>query len=224
MRAFALRNIATAGCNVVLLTSAVSSAFHVFPTTLTASAKPSPFSFFSNSRTSLQSSEDNSVETAIDPEKNENSSTYNPFRLAVLKLGFTEPRFTSPLNYEKRDGLYVCANCKSPLFDSEGKYDSQSGWPSFYKTIPSESSDATIDSATIELRKEWDGRMECRCKKCKGHLGHVFMDGPKRSSLTQEELGRVPTSDPRARVGVPGERLPRFCVNGAALNFISKEE
>lgn len=63
------------------------------------------------------------------------SGTQNPLRLAVLKLGVTEPRFTSPLNYEERDGIYNCAGCGTTLFDSRGKYNSGSGWPSFWCSI-----------------------------------------------------------------------------------------
>lgn len=90
--------------------------------------------------------------------------TYNPLRLAVLKLGFTELRWTSPLNYEKRGGQYNCANCGTHLFDAGGKYDSGSGWPSFFRTA----------EGNVSLYREWDGRIECRCGKCEGHLGHVF--------------------------------------------------
>lgn len=82
------------------------------------------------------------------------SGTWNPFSLAVLKLGFTEPAWTSPLNYKKANGTYICANCKSPLFSSSGKYDSGSGWPSFWKTI---------DNNRVALERNWDGRIECKC-------------------------------------------------------------
>lgn len=80
--------------------------------------------------------------------------TWNPFSLAVLKLGFTEPAWTSPLNYKNANGIYACANCRSPLFSSSGKYDSGSGWPSFWKTI---------ENNRVVLERNWDGRMECKC-------------------------------------------------------------
>lgn len=131
--------------------------------------------------------------------------TWNPLRLAVLKLGFTELRFTSPLNYEKREGLYRCANCQTVLFDSSGKYDSQSGWPSFWKSA---------DANKVSLQREWDGRLECTCRNCNGHLGHVFPDGPLPTSMTDEQLQSIPSTDPSTST-----RLPRFCINGASLLF-----
>ena len=149
------------------------------------------------------------------------NGTYNPFRLAVLKLGMTELKYTSPLNYEKRDGIYACAGCGLQLFTSKGKYDSGSGWPSFWKSAASN---------RIDLSKEWDGRVECTCKKCGGHLGHVFPDGPKVKELELEELEQVPETDPGQRGGLddgklkknPNRRLPRFCMNGASLKFEAK--
>ena len=139
------------------------------------------------------------------------AGTYNPLRLAVLKLGMTELRFTSPLNYEKRSGEYLCANCGTKLFDSIGKYDSGSGWPSFYKTAASE---------RVSLKREWDGRMECTCQNCGGHLGHVFPDGPRRMDVPQEALQSLPKTDPKiGDVNNQYSRLPRFCINGASLKF-----
>ena len=136
--------------------------------------------------------------------------TYNPLRLAVLKLGFTELRWTSPLNYEKRDGQYNCANCGTQLFDADGKYDSGSGWPSFFRTA----------EGNVSLYREWDGRIECRCGKCEGHLGHVFPDGPRRMDTDNGVLDSIPATD--LQVGDPNtasSRLPRYCMNGAALKF-----
>lgn len=104
--------------------------------------------------------------SASEPEDKDQSAvigTWNPFRLAVLKLGLTEPKYLSPLNYEKRQGTYACANCGSNLFDSKGKYDSGSGWPSYWRTF---------SENRIKYRKEWDGRVEVSCRKCKSHLGH----------------------------------------------------
>lgn len=91
-----------------------------------------------------------------------NMGTWNPFSLLVLKLGFTEPAWTSSLNYKKAKGIYQCANCKTPLFSSAAKYDSGSGWPSFWKTIAND---------RVSLKKEWDGRIGCSCASCGGHLG-----------------------------------------------------
>ncbi|KAL9191244.1 hypothetical protein ACHAXT_000950 [Thalassiosira profunda] len=142
--------------------------------------------------------------------------TWNPLSLAVLKLGFTEPAWTSPLNYKKAEGTYLCANCRTPLFSSTGKYDSGSGWPSFWKTI---------ESNRVSLKREFDGRIECTCANCGGHLGHVFRDGPTRGSLEATELATVPESDPQIGYKVQGKegenskysRMPRYCVNGAGL-------
>lgn len=148
---------------------------------------------------------------------NKKTGTFNPLRLAVLKLGMTELKWTSPLNYEKRPGQYECANCGTPLFDSSGKYDSGSGWPSFWKTA---------DEDRVAYKREWDGRIECTCRSCGGHLGHAFPDGPKRkdiSDISEDLLGSIPgddlkTSDPNNVY----TRLPRYCMNGASLKFLPK--
>lgn len=147
---------------------------------------------------------DSSEETTI----KEVGRTWNPLRLAVLKLGMTELRWTSPLNYEKRDGTYSCAYCGNNLFDSRGKYDSGSGWPSFWKTAA---------DGTVALQREWDGRIECRCQKCGSHLGHVFPDGPSRTDVPSSDLGSIPQSD--IQFGNSATRLPRYCINGASLRF-----
>ncbi len=95
-----------------------------------------------------------------------------PRAYSVLFEEATERAFSSPLNDEKRDGTFVCAACRSPLFLSAAKYDSGTGWPSF--TEPIEGSIATkID------RKLWLPRTEYHCAHCGGHQGHVFDDGPK---------------------------------------------
>jgi peptide-methionine (R)-S-oxide reductase len=152
----------------------------------------------------------NSNDKELQTEQDE-PGTINPLRLAVLKLGLTELKWTSPLNYEKRVGVYSCANCGTILFDSKGKYDSGSGWPSFWKTA---------DSNRVAYKKEWDGRVECSCKQCKGHLGHAFPDGPRRIDVAEDLLETVPdddlnTSDPKNVY----TRLPRYCMNGASLKF-----
>ncbi|KAL3765132.1 hypothetical protein ACHAW5_000801 [Stephanodiscus triporus] len=145
--------------------------------------------------------------------------TWNPLSLAVLRLKFTEPAWTSHLNYKNVDGTYKCASCRSSLFSSSGKYDSGSGWPSFWRTI---------ESNRVILEREWDGRIECRCAKCGGHLGHVFPDGPTRGSLDARALETVPETDPKIGYKVQGNnvdeesecsRMPRFCINGIAMRF-----
>ena len=151
----------------------------------------------------------------------ESVGTWNPLSLAVLRLGFTEPAWTSPLNYKKEPGTYACASCGTELFSSSGKFDSGSGWPSFWKTIASD---------RVALKREWDGRIECRCQKCKGHLGHVFPDGPQRLELDALELETVPDTDPKIGYKVKGDgdskysRMPRYCVNGVALKFEKASE
>jgi peptide-methionine (R)-S-oxide reductase len=137
--------------------------------------------------------------------------TYNPLRLLVLKAGFTEPMYTSPLNYEKRQGIYSCAFCGHALFDSSSKYDSRSGWPSFWRSAL---------EGSISYKREFDGRLECQCGKCKSHLGHVFPDGPKPSEsfVSDNLVASMPESDPKAV-----QRLPRFCINGASLRFEASE-
>ncbi|NPD67047.1 peptide-methionine (R)-S-oxide reductase MsrB [Lichenicola cladoniae] len=95
-----------------------------------------------------------------------------PQQYHVLREHGTERAGTSPLNYEKRDGLFHCAVCDSALFSSDTKYESGSGWPSFF---------APIEGAVENLVDTSHGmrRVEVLCAKCKSHLGHVFPDGPK---------------------------------------------
>jgi peptide-methionine (R)-S-oxide reductase len=90
----------------------------------------------------------------------------------VLREHGTEARGASPLNYEKRTGIYHCAGCKQPLFESSTKYESGSGWPSFFRPLP----DAV---ATTTDRSHGMTRVEVHCANCGGHLGHVFDDGPQ---------------------------------------------
>ncbi|HEX5163588.1 MAG TPA: peptide-methionine (R)-S-oxide reductase MsrB [Steroidobacteraceae bacterium] len=90
----------------------------------------------------------------------------------VLREHGTEPRGTSPLNYEKRTGQYACAACGQPLFESSTKYESGSGWPSFFRPLPNAVSTTTDRSHGMT-------RVEVHCANCGGHLGHVFDDGPQ---------------------------------------------
>ena len=106
----------------------------------------------------------------------------------ILKEKGTEAPFTGKLLHNKKKGTYVCADCGSVLFSSETKFDSGTGWPSFYDVIK---------KGNVELKKDKSlgmERMEVVCKKCGGHLGHIFEDGPK------------PTGK-------------RFCINSGALDF-----
>ena len=90
----------------------------------------------------------------------------------VLRKHATERAGTSPLNYEKRTGEFRCAGCGEPLFDSATKYESGSGWPSFW--APKDHAVATTTDNSHGM-----SRTEVHCAKCGGHLGHVFPDGPQ---------------------------------------------
>jgi peptide-methionine (R)-S-oxide reductase len=110
-----------------------------------------------------------------------------PERYRILREAGTERPFTSPLNNEHRRGTFACAGCALPLFSSSTKFDSGTGWPSFYRPI----SRAVVTRADRSLLME---RTEVLCRRCGGHLGHVFPDGPKPTGL-------------------------RYCMNGLALRF-----
>ena len=96
----------------------------------------------------------------------------DPLQFHVLREHGTERAGTSPLNYEKRKGQFLCAGCSQPLFESATKYESGSGWPSFWAPV-----DGSVDTKTD--RKFFMVRTEVLCSKCGGHLGHVFPDGPQ---------------------------------------------
>ncbi len=101
----------------------------------------------------------------------------SPERFRVLRLGATEPAFTGALWNEKRPGMYRCGGCGTELFDSAAKYDSGSGWPSFYQPVE--------DGRLVHKRDTSHGmvRIEILCATCGGHLGHVFEDGPPPTGL-----------------------------------------
>jgi peptide-methionine (R)-S-oxide reductase len=113
--------------------------------------------------------------------------TLSPSAYRVLREGSTERAGSSPLNKEHRRGTYACAGCGLPLFRSEAKFESGTGWPSF--TAPLPNATGTEEDDTLFMK-----RTEIHCRRCGGHLGHVFDDGPR------------PTGK-------------RFCMNGVALKF-----
>lgn len=99
-----------------------------------------------------------------------------PKRYAVLREGATERAGSSPLNKEHRRGTFGCAGCGRPLFNSTTKFDSGTGWPSFYRALPG----AVLTRSDRSLMMV---RTEVLCARCGGHLGHVFEDGPKPTGL-----------------------------------------
>ena len=102
--------------------------------------------------------------------------TLTPAQFEVLRKHGTERAGTSPLNKEHRTGRFLCAGCGAPLFESGMKYESGSGWPSFY--APIEGAVATTVDGKFGMT-----RTEVHCKACGGHLGHVFDDGPQPTGL-----------------------------------------
>lgn len=99
-----------------------------------------------------------------------------PEAYAVLRQAGTEPPESSPLDHEFAVGRYDCMGCALPLFSSATKFDSGTGWPSFYQPLPNAISTQSDDSLMME-------RTEVHCVRCGGHLGHVFDDGPKPTGL-----------------------------------------
>jgi peptide-methionine (R)-S-oxide reductase len=113
-----------------------------------------------------------------------------PDQFHVLRTHGTERAGTSPLNSEHRDGMFRCAGCGMELFTSATKFDSGTGWPSFWAPL------ANAVETTVD-RKYGMERTEVHCARCKGHLGHVFEDGPPPTGL-------------------------RYCMNGVSLDFEPK--
>ena len=109
---------------------------------------------------------------AIEKSDEEWRRELTPDQYRVLRQQDTERAGTSPLNEEKRQGMFRCAGCGEPLFDSSTKYESGSGWPSFYK--PKEGAVGTTEDSSHGMH-----RTEVHCAKCCGLLGHVFPDGPQ---------------------------------------------
>ena len=113
--------------------------------------------------------------------------TLGPQRYRILREAGTERPYSSPLNKEHRRGVFACAGCGLPLFSSTTKFESGTGWPSFFRPLPN----AVVTKSDRSLMME---RTEVLCRRCGGHLGHVFEDGPRPTGL-------------------------RYCMNGLALTF-----
>jgi peptide-methionine (R)-S-oxide reductase len=113
-----------------------------------------------------------------------------PEQYYVLREEGTEIAFSSALDHETRAGIYDCAGCALPLFSSTTKFDSGTGWPSFWAPLAN-AIGTTRDTSFFEVRTE------VHCRRCGGHLGHVFDEGPKPTGL-------------------------RYCMNGVALKFVPK--
>lgn len=108
---------------------------------------------------------------------NEGKDDLSPKQYLILRQCGTEPAFTGKYNNHKEPGLFLCAGCGTELFSSDAKYDSGSGWPSFFKPIRDESIEGRLDTSHGAFR------LEVVCTGCGGHLGHLFEDGPKPTGL-----------------------------------------
>jgi peptide-methionine (R)-S-oxide reductase len=117
----------------------------------------------------------------------------------VTRLSATEPPFSHPYAELKAKGTYVCADCGLPLFSSDTKFDSGTGWPSFWAPL-SKSAVSELSDNSIGMQ-----RTEVRCSRCGAHLGHVFDDGPQPTGLRYCMNGRalhfIPATDPAAPAG-----------------------
>jgi peptide-methionine (R)-S-oxide reductase len=119
-------------------------------------------------------------------------ATLTPQQYKVLREHGTEPPGSSPLNHEKRDGTFVCAGCGQRLFSADTKYESGSGWPSFFKPL-----DSSVETTTD--RSHGMTRVEVHCRNCGGHLGHVFPDGPQPTGERYCMNGAALTFDPEKK-------------------------
>ncbi|MGH6926699.1 MAG: peptide-methionine (R)-S-oxide reductase MsrB [Dongiaceae bacterium] len=133
------------------------------------------------------SRQDTAVTDKVEKDDSEWRRILSPEQFHVLRQHGTERAGTSPLNKEHRNGMFHCAGCGLPLFSSQAKFDSGTGWPSFWQPL-----DQAVETSTD--RKFFMTRTEVHCRRCAGHLGHVFDDGP------------APTGQ-------------RYCMNGVAMKF-----
>jgi len=117
------------------------------------------------------------MSTKVQKSNQEWQEELTPEQYRVTRQNGTERAFTSPLNDEKRAGIFTCVNCDAHLFDSASKYESGSGWPSFFEPTKSNAVSEHDD------RSIFSRRTEIRCASCDAHLGHVFPDGPDPTGL-----------------------------------------
>ena len=127
-------------------------------------------------QTKTQTKTPNKMKFAIEKTAEEWKKTLSAEEYRVLREKGTERAFTGILNTNKETGVYNCAGCDNPLFKSDTKFDSGTGWPSFYDALPN-------GVALIEDNAHGMVRTEVVCAKCGGHLGHVFDDGPKPTNM-----------------------------------------
>jgi peptide-methionine (R)-S-oxide reductase len=151
------------------LTSAVGGSYFLYRKTPTMATSPTDFE--------------------ITKTEAEWKSFLTPEQFNVLRKHGTERAGTSPLDKEHGKGTFACAGCDLPLFSSDTKFNSGTGWPSFYDPLPN-AVGTSVD------RSLFAKRTEVHCRRCGGHLGHVFEDGPKPTGL-------------------------RYCMNGVSMKFIS---
>ena len=133
------------------------------------------------------------IQTKVTKTEEEWKKVLSPEEYHVLREKGTEPAFSGKYLKNKKKGTYVCAGCGNELFSSDTKFDSGTGWPSFWSPVSKDSVEEKVDN------RFGMHRTEVRCKKCDGHLGHVFDDSP------------TPTGQ-------------RYCINSVSLKFKEKKE
>jgi peptide-methionine (R)-S-oxide reductase len=147
---------------------------------------------YGKSKASKLSVKEKSMEDKIEKTEEEWEKILSPETFRVLRKHGTERAFTGEYDKHKEKGIYVCAGCGNELFHSDAKYDSGSGWPSFYQPISEKNIGTDSDRSFFMIRTE------VHCARCRGHLGHVFPDGPKPTGL-------------------------RYCINSVSLQFKKSE-